>query len=270
MTVLAIIQARMNSTRLPGKMTMPLYNGMGPLETMLHRLRRSRRVDRFVVAVTTDAGDDPLAALCARLDVPCHRGAPLDVLDRYHEAYLAHGPARAVVRLTGDCPLHDPEVVDLVVERFLAERPDYAANAMPHTFPDGLNVEVFSPELLEIMWREARLPSEREHVTQYVFHVPGRFTIANVANAFDASAMRWTLDTPEDLAFIRAAIGLMGGIEWSWRDLLARLEARPDIVRINAAFHRNEGLRKSEIEDRAYIAAHGGPMTGNDLAQENS
>ncbi len=166
--VLAIIQARMGSSRLPGKMAAPLYDDATPLEIMLPRLAGSRTISRTVVATTTLGADDVLDALCGRIGVPCFRGSAEDVLDRYYAAYLAHGPADAVVRLTGDNPFCDPKVVDMVVERLFAETADYAGNALPPTFPTELDAEAFTPRALETAWREARLPSEREHVTQFM------------------------------------------------------------------------------------------------------
>jgi glutamate-1-semialdehyde 2,1-aminomutase len=250
-TALLIIQARMGSSRLPGKMTAPLAGGEGALRIMLRRLTRSRFGDSIVVATTILAEDDALAALCGRLMVPCYRGSPNDVLDRCHSAYLAHGPAQAIARLTGDCPLHDPAIVDSVIERFLGENVDYAANLAPPTWPDGLDVEVFGPDLLETMWREARLPSEREHVTQFVYNHPDRFRTLNVVNDADLSDKRWTLDEPEDLEFIRAVLGELGDGSWGYRDVLRVLAIKPELEAINSLHRRNEGLEKSKREEAA-------------------
>lgn len=247
---LLIIQARMGSSRLPGKMTVPLVDGEGALQILLRRLAGSRFGGSVVVATTTIAEDDVLAALCQRLAVPCYRGSPDDVLGRYYSAYLAHGPARAIVRLTGDCPLHDPEVIDCVIERFFEDGADYAANVITPTWPDGLDVEVFSPELLETMWREARLPSEREHVTQFVYNHGERFRMVNVANEADLSDRRWTLDEPEDLEFIRAVLAKLKGGPWGYRDVLRVLAAKPELAALNARHRRNEGLEKSKREER--------------------
>ena len=260
--ILAIIQARMGSSRLPGKMIMPLLNDMGALEIMLSRLRRSRRVDTFVVATTVLAEDDAIASLCDRLGIACYRGDAADVLDRYHAASLAHGPARAVVRLTGDCPLHDPEIVDLVVERFLDAEVDYAANTMPPTYPDGLDVEVFTPALLETMWREARLSSEREHVTQFLHNHKDRFQTLNIANGTDLSSKRWTLDEPADFDFLRAVLAALGDGAWGFRDVLRLLTARPELAAINTCFQRNEGLIKSRTEDAARTSPPSRPWEG--------
>ncbi len=254
-TTLAIVQARMNSSRLPGKMLVPLWKNSGALELMLARVRRSKLIDELVVATTTLLEDDAIAALCGRLGAACCRGNPSDVLDRYYSAYLAHAPARAIVRLTGDCPIHDPDVIDLVLERFFAAEPDYAANVMSHTYPDGLDVEVFTPELLETMWREAGLPSEREHVTQFVYNNTERFRTLNVASDSDFSAKRWTLDEPADAEFLRAVLAELGNGDWGYRDVLRLLAEKPELEAINARFQRNEGLAKSKAEDAA-VAAH--------------
>lgn len=252
--VLAIIQARMGSSRLPGKMMARLIGAITPLEMLYRRLRRSCCVTSFIVATTVLPEDDELAAICADLGIPCHRGSPDDVLDRYHSACLTHGPVKAVIRITGDCPFHDPEVVDRVAKRFLLGDVDYAANTLEPTFPDGLDVEAFSPEVLETMWREACLPSEREHVTQFVHGHLGRFQTANVRNDVDLSSKRWTLDEPADLEFIRSVLAEMEGIDWGWRELLQLLERKPELERINGAIARNQGLIKSKAEEGGFSA----------------
>lgn len=199
----AILQARMGSTRLPGKMLRPIHAGRGALELMLERVRQARSLAQVVVATTTLAEDDALEALCRRLGVACFRGDPADVLDRYYRCALAFDARATLVRLTGDCPLHDPAVIDRVVAFFQGGDYDYAANTHPPTFPDGLDTEVFRFTALEAAWRQATLASEREHVTYHLYTHPQTFRIGNLAQAEDLSALRWTLDEPRDLEFIR-------------------------------------------------------------------
>lgn len=244
-----IIQARMGSSRFPGKMTVPLVRTDGALQIMLRRLERSQFGGAIVVATTNLAGDDIIATQCESMAIPCYRGNPTDVLDRYYSAYLAHGPAQAVVRLTGDCPLCDPEIVAAVVRRYFAESADYVANVILPTWPDGLDVEVFSSALLQTMWREARLPSEREHVTQFVYNNRDRFRLVNVASEIDLSDKRWTLDEPEDAEFIKAVLSKFVDDSWGYRDVLRIVAASPELETINTRHRRNEGLDASKRDD---------------------
>lgn len=251
--VLAILQARMGSSRLPGKMLLPIFDSKGPLELMLARLSAAKRLDGLLVATTTDASDDPLAALCQRLNTPCYRGSVNDVLDRFYQTALTLGPPATVVRLTGDCPLHDPAVVDLVVANFQNSGCDYCSNTNPPTYPDGLDAEVFSFHALETAWREARLPSEREHVTPFIRNHPERFTASNVAHATDLSHLRWTLDEQRDLALIRAIYQQMGRLHFTMQETVALLQQMPELTMLNVGIQRNEGYLKSLQAD----ASHG-------------
>ena len=245
MQILAILQTRMGSSRLPGKALLPIFGGKGALELMLLRLHGCRNLAGLAVATTTAAIDDPLEALCRQLGVPCFRGQVDDVLDRYYQAARAFGAPEAVVRLTGDCPLHDPAVVDRVVAEFLARRPDYLSNVQPPTFPDGLDTEVFTFAALERAWKEAALKSEREHVTPYIRNHPGIFSLGNVTHAADLSGLRWTLDEARDLDFIRAVYARMGRVDFGLNDVLGLLAAEPALAELNAEIGRNEGYEKS-------------------------
>jgi spore coat polysaccharide biosynthesis protein SpsF len=201
--ILAILQARMSSTRLPGKVMAPIL-GEPMIGRQVERLRRCRRIDALAVA-TSDADDDtPLAVYCESLGLPVYRGSLHDVLDRYRNAALAFGPARGVVRLTADCPLADWTVIDQVIETHLAGGFDHTNNTSPErTFPHGLDAEIMRPEALEIAWREALDPYEREHVTPFIYRRPKRFRLGSVMSPEPAPELRWTVDTPEDLAFVR-------------------------------------------------------------------
>src|SRR5215831_8692767 len=172
--ILGILQARASSRRLPGKVLKPIL-GRPMLERQIERVRRSRRMDRLTVATSTDASDDAIAALCQALTVDCFRGSLEDVLDRFYQAARQYAP-RAVVRLTGDCPLTDPRVIDELIETHCREGYDYTANVLPpRQIPDGLDVEVIAMSCLETTWREAKLPSEREHVTPFIYNHRERF-----------------------------------------------------------------------------------------------
>lgn len=256
--IAAILQARMSSTRLPGKVLAPVL-GRPMLARQLERLARARRLDRLVVATSTDPGDDPLAALCAELGTACFRGSLDDVLDRFHGA-LADTGATHAVRLTADCPLTDPALIDALVDFHVAGGYDYASNCVRPTFPDGLDAEILRVDVLERAWREARDPVEREHVTQYVVKRPAVFRIGGLENDEDLSALRWTVDEPADLEFVRAVYAELHPADpaFGWRDVLALVRRRPEIAALNQGFRRNEGLERSAAA-AARTSEGGGP-----------
>jgi len=205
--ILAILQARMSSTRLPGKVMADVL-GMPMIGRQIERLRRCRRLDALAVATSDQADDDPLARYCATLGLPVYRGSLADVLDRFRHAALAFGPADTVVRLTADCPLADWTVIDAVVEASASGGFDYVNNTTPErTFPHGLDAEAMTAEALDAAWREASDPYEREHVTPFIYRHPERFRLGSVTSPDPAPQLRWTVDTPEDLAFVRYVYG---------------------------------------------------------------
>lgn len=201
MPTVAVISARMGSSRLPGKVLMEIV-GRPMLSLQVERVRRASTVDRVVVATSVESQDDPVAALCAAEDIGCYRGSEPDVLDRIYQA-ARRFDADPIVRLTGDDPLADPAVIDRVVGTFLEKDMDYAANVNPPTFPDGLDVEVVSFKTLERVWREAALPEEREHVTWRIRQNMEQYRTRNVTHAEDLSAMHWAVDTRENFSFIK-------------------------------------------------------------------
>jgi len=250
--VLAIIQARMGSTRLPGKMLLPIVDNKGALELMLERVCRSVQLQEIVVATTTSPSDDKLVDLCKHLDYKYFRGDENDVLERYYQAALAFGPAEVIVRLTGDCPLHDPDVIDLVVGEYLKGNCDYVSNTQKYTFPDGLDVEVFSFSVLERVRREASLKSEREHVTSYIWKHPDIFKTINVEYKKDLFGKRWTLDEKEDYEFIKHIYKNLYKKKpaFGMEEVLELLAKHPELEEINKHIFRNEGYRKSLKEDK--------------------
>ena len=193
----AILQARMSSTRLPGKV-MKSVAGRPMLERQIERLRRCSTLDRLIVATS----DDVLASLLLSIGVEVYRGPLADVLGRYVGAIEALGVTGQVVRLTADCPLTDPEIVDACVRLQTRRRVDYASNAQRRTYPRGLDVECFSLDALLTAGREATDPYDREHVTPFLYRNPERFSQGDLVQDRDESALRWTVDTPEDLAFV--------------------------------------------------------------------
>jgi len=229
--VVAIVQARMGSTRLPGKVLGDIQ-GHPMLSRVIERTRSAQTLDDVLVATTTDPADDPIVALCREHAMPYFRGSELDVLDRYYQAALAHNAA-VIVRITSDCPLIDPQVVDKVVSAFLAAKCDYASNCVLRTYPRGLDTEVIGFRALERAWREARQPYERSHVTPYLYQTPGRFNILSVTGDEDYSAQRWTVDTPEDMKLVRAIYARMRGRNFLWKDVIKLLEREPELAKIN-------------------------------------
>jgi spore coat polysaccharide biosynthesis protein SpsF (cytidylyltransferase family) len=241
----AIIQARLSSTRLPGKVLQPLL-GMPLIVFMWRRVLRAKRVDDIVLATSLDPSDDPLAAEALRHGLACHRGDLNDVLARFEGAARATR-ADVVVRLTGDCPLIDPDVIDRVVDALVGGGLDYVSNCDPPTYPDGLDVEAFTLAALSKAHACARLPSEREHVTPYIRNGKALFAQANVESAVDMSALRWTVDHAEDLAVVRGLVAEFSetaAIAADRFDFLRVLDRKPELAGLNQRA-RNEGYAKS-------------------------
>jgi len=232
--IVAIIQAHIGSTRLPGKVLLDLA-GEPMLARVVNRIQRAKTPEEVVVATTVNPADAAIVRLCGERGWPCFRGSEEDVLDRYYQAARRFG-GDAVVRITSDCPLIDAGIVDRVVQKFLDRQPevDYASNTLPpRTFPRGLDVEVMSLTALERAWREDDSLAWREHVTPYIYRHPEEFKLHPVANDVDYSYMRWTVDTAEDLGFVRKIYEHFGNDRFSWRDVLRVLEEHPEWVEIN-------------------------------------
>jgi spore coat polysaccharide biosynthesis protein SpsF len=222
----------MGSTRLPGKVLMDLA-GEPMLARVVSRVQRASTITEVVVATTTEGADDAIASLCVSRGWPCFRGSQDDVLDRYYRAAMAFG-ADVVVRITSDCPLIDPQVVDQVTQTFLDRQPGLDCAVAGHSFPRGLNTEVLRFDALERAWREDTNPAWREHVTPYVYRHPDRFTVLRITNERDLSHLRWTVDTREDLTLVRRIYECLGHDRFSWREVLAMLEKHPDWCEINS------------------------------------
>lgn len=255
--ILGVLQARVSSARLPGKVLQPVL-GVPMILLQVERLRRSGRLDDLVLATSTDTSDDELAEVCAGDGIGVVRGSLDDVLDRFH-AVLGSHPAEHVVRLTGDCPLADWELIDRVVDHHLDGGFDYTSSAIEPTFPDGLDVEAVRASCLEVAWSEATAPSDREHVTRFIYMRPERFHIGSVRGPVDLSDLRWTVDDPADLEFVREVYRELYPAEPAFRteDVLALLERRPELKAINAGIARNEGLARSLAQEAAHTAEAG-------------
>lgn len=236
--VLAIIQARMGSSRLPGKVLLPLC-GQPMLEWVVKRTKMASLIDEVIVATTTDVSDDVLAKFCVDHKVLCFRGSPLDVLDRYYQAALKYD-ADIVVRLTADCPLLDGKLIDDVIKPVLVGEADFCANRLPppfkRTVPIGLDAEVVTFTALEKAWKEANLPYEREHVMPYLYTHPEKFNIHVIEFAEDLGTQRWTVDTQKDLDFVEAVLKEMScRDDFGWQDIQDILIRKPVLQAINAS-----------------------------------
>lgn len=233
MKIVAIIQARMGSTRLAGKVLLDLA-GEPMLARVVNRSRRATTLDQVVIATTTEISDEAIVKLCGSRGWTWFRGSENDVLDRYFQAAKKH-QAEVVVRITSDCPLIEPEIIDLTVREFLQDGTlDYVSNTLPpRTFPRGLDVEVMAFEALERAWQEDKNPTWREHVTPYIYRHPQEFALKAVMNEQDYSHMRWTVDTPKDLTFVRRVYDHFGHDRFSWREVIALLEEHPEWLEIN-------------------------------------
>jgi glutamate-1-semialdehyde 2,1-aminomutase len=241
MKTVAIVQARMGSTRFPNKVMQPIC-GTPMIGHLLERLSQARRINQIVLATSSDPRNEPLAQYVQRLGFEVYWGSEDDVLDRYYQAAKKAG-ADVVMRITGDCPLIDPGLVDAVIGLFEEKGVDYASNTMPPTYPDGLDTEVFTFEALEIAWNQANDPRLREHVTPYI-RESGHFARTNLAYETDNSAERWTVDEPEDFEVIRNVFEHFSPRgDFSWLEVLALRQERPELFAANRHLIRNEGLR---------------------------
>jgi spore coat polysaccharide biosynthesis protein SpsF (cytidylyltransferase family) len=248
----AVIQARLGSTRLPGKALAELA-GRPMLAHVAERAAAIPGIAGVVLATTVSRADDTMEAFARARGLRCVRGSEEDVLDRFCLA-AREANAEAVVRITADCPLLDPAVSGRVLAEYAARRPgvDYVSNVHPPTYPDGLDTEVFSVEALETAAREARLRSEREHVTPFIWSHPERFRLANVEHAEDLSAHRWTVDTEADLRFVREVFEALGpaAARAGMTEVLRLLTEHPALRDLNAGIRRNEGFERSLAADR--------------------
>ena len=225
----------MSSTRLPGKVLKPLF-GRPMLAWQMDRIKAARLIDLAIVATSNTASDDPVAALCASKGVPCFRGPLDDVLARVEGAAEAFGPFDHIVRLTGDCPLTDPGIVDACIALHLANGCDYTSNGVQRSYPDGLDVEVVAREALRRAARQANQAHDREHVTPFIYNNPGLFTAQPVLYPQNLAALRWTVDLPADFLFVEKVFSeLVPKKElFGWRDVLQLIRANPEIAAINS------------------------------------
>jgi spore coat polysaccharide biosynthesis protein SpsF len=239
----------MGSSRLPGKMMLDL-KGKTVLERVVERVKDSKRIDRIVVATSINKKDDVIADKSKESKVDCFHGSENDVLERYYEAAKKYG-YNNIVRVTGDCPMIDPEIIDQVIGLYFAENLEYATNVIPPTFPDGLDCEIFSFDALEKAWSSANNKTDREHVTTYMWGNPEIFRQKHINNEIDISKKRWTLDNEEDYELIKIVYENLFAEKpkFRLRDLIKFFNENPEIEKINSNIKRNEGLAKSLREN---------------------
>lgn len=248
--ILAILQARVSSTRLPGKVLKPIV-GRPMLARQIERLGRMRRVEKLIVATSQDSSDDPIEKLCREVGVNCFRGSLNDVLDRYYWAAKPYDPQH-VVRLTGDCPLADCDLIGRVIDFHLAGDYDYTSNSLNPSFPHGLDVEVIRFTSLFQAWREAELQPHREHVTPFIYENPRHFKLGSFTNGQNLSSLRWTVDEQVDYELVSRIYEALylNRPNFTTDDILAYLEAHPKLKTFNTQHLPERELRTSEPDDQ--------------------
>lgn len=252
MNNLAIIQARMGSSRLPGKVLKELA-GKPVLWHVIHRVKRSQMIDEVVVATSFREEDLEIVKYCADRGIRVFVGSDEDVLDRYYQAARLLEP-KNVVRITADCPLHDADVIDRIIEKHISEDNDYTSNTMEETFPDGLDCEIMKFSVLKDAWEKAVMASEREHVTQYIIK-NSSYKKGSVTSPLYRGDERWTLDTGEDYKFIKDVFSKLYHVNpwFGAGDVYSLLDAEPGLRDANKGITRNEGLLKSLKNDHAVV-----------------
>ena len=243
--ILAILQARLSSSRLPGKVLKPIL-GKPMILLQIERVSRSKRINKLLIATSTDPSDDRIFDICTEHGIACFRGDLNDVLDRFYQAAKTYKP-RHIVRLTGDCPLIDSDVVDKVIELHLSGGFDYTSNTVERTFPKGLDVSIFTMQALEEAWREAYLSSQREHVTQFIISNSQRYKIGSYKNSIDLSSLRWTVDKELYFILINKIYNALyyKNLNFKTADILALIEKHPELKTLNVSCCHNDGLKKT-------------------------
>lgn len=249
MKVVAILQARCNSSRLPNKVLMPIL-GKPMIQWQIERLAQCTNIDKLIIATSVEDSDLPLVQLGNKLGISVHRGSLNNVLERFYQVAIKT-EADLIVRLTGDCPLIDPSIVDKVIHFMKEGDFDYVSNSIEPSFPDGLDVEAFSFDTLKEIYANANLSSEKEHVTLFVANNKNKFKIGVYKNSIDLSHHRWTVDEPNDFKLVSAIFeGLVDfKDEFGMADILNFLDNEPNLNDLNSDIQRNEGLLKSLDKD---------------------
>jgi len=248
--IVAIVQARTSSTRLPNKVLKSLGDS-SMLVQQIRRMSKSELLSEIVIATSDEESDNPIQDICEENNFKYFRGSLNDVLSRYYHAALKH-KADIVVRVTGDCPLSDPKLIDSIINLHVDKQSKYTSNCRPATFPDGFDVEIFNFDLLEDAYHNAELPSEREHVSPYIVK---NIEKLNYEYKEDLSALRVTVDNSEDLSVVREIYEKLDGDKnlFSFEEVIDFLKENPDVSSINSKYERNEGSIKSLEEDKEFL-----------------
>ena len=252
MAIGCIVQARIGSSRLPGKVMMDIEKDKPVLYYVISQLQYCKLIDKLIVATTTLVEDDKIVKYCNELCVDSYRGSPQNVLDRYYQCAKKFSIS-TIVRIPSDKPLIDPEIVDSIIDKFTLNAYDYVINFSPPTFPSGTEVEIFSFKTLETAWKNAELPSEKEHVTSYIDNHKEKFKIFNVTLPEDLSCYRWAVDRIEDLMLVRNIASKIKKRPILMRYIIDLFKKEPQLVDINKNVNREEGNIKSLKEDEEYL-----------------
>ena len=251
---LIILQARTSSSRLPNKVLLPIL-GKPMLSHQVARLAKVKTPHKLIVATSEQRSDDAIEKLCQQLKITCFRGSLDDVLGRYYQAAIINNSndrVKNIVRVTGDCPLIDSHIIDQVIDLFLSSKVDYCSNCEPATLPDGLDVEVFTFSALTKAFKQAKKPSEREHVTPFIRNNPHLFTTKNFYHSPDLSHYRWTVDEAADFQLVSEIYQALYPKNQYFKlaDIITLIRQQPELAKINQNINRNEGLEKSELADK--------------------
>ena len=253
-----IIQARMGSTRLPGKVMLDVESNKTVLYFVIKQLQSCKLVDKIIIATTTLEADNKIADYLKDLGIDCFRGSSNNVLDRYYQCAKEYSVS-TIVRIPSDKPLIDPEIVDNVVSMFMNSSYDYITNFLPNpTFPSGTEVEVFSINALKKAWEKAKIPSEKEHVTPYFINHEDKFKIFHTENSENLSHLRWAVDRIEDLKLVRKIASKIKKRPILMKDILELFTREPELVKINKNVNREEGSLKSLKEDQEFLQNQSG------------
>jgi|ETNmetMinimDraft_1059919.scaffolds.fasta_scaffold18477_2 spore coat polysaccharide biosynthesis protein SpsF len=246
-----IIQARMGSSRLPGKVLMKLNENWSALDFILNQLSFSTLIDKTIIATTNLEEDFAIEQFAKNSGVEYFRGDSDDVLDRYYNC-AKRFQIDTILRITSDCPLIDPQIIDQVIREYQSGEYDYVTNTLTRTYPIGTDVEIFSFTTLEKVWKNATLPSEREHVTPFIRNKKLNFILGNIENDENLGHLRWTLDRQEDLHLIKEIIAKIDKNPILINDILNLLSTEPELVKINEHVSQDEGMLKSLKKDEEF------------------
>lgn len=245
-----IIQARMGSTRLPGKVMLNIDEKNPIIYYVIKQISESRLCDQIVIATTTLPEDEKIVKFAKNMSIPCFRGSAEDVLDRYYQCAKIFSLS-TIIRITSDNPLIDPKLVDDAISFYKSNSYDYVTNCRERTFPQGTEIEIFSFNALEKIWKNARKLSEREHVTPYFYNNPDQFKMFNIKNNENISHLRWTVDREKDLELVKKIILKIKKSPILMKDILELFQKEPELIDINKSYVLDEGYLKSlEIDKK--------------------